>query len=199
MRISASSAVVSLFYGLCMHSLPAISGAYRGKSFFVFPGIARSNPFQEEPVKSFLIGRRGGASLTELEIEEGEEEEIVEIDPKLTKATMKSITKTKKKMESSSKAAINSKLSRTKKKRSFLKGVPYIIRASLNPITFLAMTKAYFKSLFDFNYLKKDESQNLRSAMEEKAKRGPIEARKKKRQFKPGQAKTLSDLPQLSA
>lgn len=32
--------------------------------------------------------------------------------------------------------------------------VPYIVRACLNPFTLLAMTKAYFVSLCDINYLK---------------------------------------------
>jgi hypothetical protein len=48
--------------------------------------------------------------------------------------------------------------------------------------------------------MKKDSSQNLRSAMEDKAKKaGGGSPRKGKRQMRPGQAKTLSDLPQLSA
>lgn len=194
-------AVVSLLSGLIIYNLPLISGSLRGEEIFVSPGIVRNKVFQKQPTKKILYGSRGGASIRDLGIEEeesDEEDEIVELDPKLTKATMKSVTKTKKKMESFSKTAINNKLRRAKK-NVFLKGIPYIIRASLNPITLLAMTKAYFKSLFDFNYLKKDESQSLRSAMEEKARREPTEGRKKKRQFKPGQAKTLSDLPQLSA
>ena len=47
-----------------------------------------------------------------------------------------------------------------------------------------------------------ESSQNLRSALAEKAKKGggPTGGRTKpKRALKPGQAKTLSDLPQLSA
>lgn len=79
--------------------------------------------------------------------------------------------------------------------------VPYIIRACLNPLTLFAMTKAYFVSLCDINYLKEEQSQTLRSALEEKARKqqpssGPT---RPKRKMKPGQAKTLSDLPQLSA
>jgi hypothetical protein len=61
------------------------------------------------------------------------------------------------------------------------------------------MTKAYFASLFNLDYLAEDSSQDLRSALEEKAKKsGSAGGRKGKRMMKPGQAKTLSDLPQLN-
>ena len=45
----------------------------------------------------------------------------------------------------------------------------------------------------------KEPSQNLRSALEEKARRQQPGPTKPKRKMKPGQAKTISDLPQLSA
>jgi len=45
----------------------------------------------------------------------------------------------------------------------------------------------------------KEPSQNLRSALEEKARKQQPGPTKPKRKMKPGQAKTLSDLPQLSA
>lgn len=77
--------------------------------------------------------------------------------------------------------------------------VPYIVRACLNPFTLFAMTKAYFASLCDINYFKEDQSQTLRSALEEKARRQQPAAGPPKRKMKPGQAKTISDLPQLSA
>lgn len=69
----------------------------------------------------------------------------------------------------------------------------------------MAMTKAYFASLFDISYLEKKAppAQQLRSALEDKAKKqgglGGGTPKKGKRAMKPGQAKTLSDLPQLSA
>jgi hypothetical protein len=50
--------------------------------------------------------------------------------------------------------------------------------------------------------MKKEQSQTLRSALQQKAKNQPpskSSGGKAKRKFKPGQAKTLSDLPQLSA
>lgn len=68
----------------------------------------------------------------------------------------------------------------------------------------MAMTRAYFASLFDISYLEKKAppAQQLRSALEDKAKKqGGLGGAPKrgKRAMKPGQAKTLSDLPQLSA
>ena len=47
----------------------------------------------------------------------------------------------------------------------------------------------------------KEQSQTLRSALNEKARKAPSSggSTKPKRKMKPGQAKTLSDLPQLSA
>lgn len=82
--------------------------------------------------------------------------------------------------------------------------VPYIVRACLNPLTLIAMTKAYFASLCNIGYLEEDSSQTLRSALEDKAKKQqaggkPSGGKRGKRTMRPGQAKTLSDLPQLSA
>lgn len=53
-----------------------------------------------------------------------------------------------------------------------------------------------------FGYsVRQDVSQTLRSALEAKAKKGggPTGGRRGKRTMRPGQAKTLSDLPKLSA
>jgi len=52
--------------------------------------------------------------------------------------------------------------------------------------------------------ISKEQSQTLRSALNEKARKAPSSggsggSTKPKRKMKPGQAKTLSDLPQLSA
>jgi len=112
------------------------------------------------------------------------------------------------------KKAVNSKLRKSnissstttaalkKKKTSLLKilHVPYIVRVLFHPVTVFRMTSAYWKSLFDLNYGKQEASQELRSALEEKAKRGggPASGGKGRRKMKRGQAKTLSDLPKLS-
>ena len=53
--------------------------------------------------------------------------------------------------------------------------------------------------LFQKQKQKQDSSQDLRSALQEKAKAETGGKKRSTRKFKPGQAKTLSDLPQLSA
>jgi len=137
----------------------------------------------------------------EYDSEAEEEAEIVQ----LSKSTVAAVAKAKSKKAEVVKKAVSASLSQTKPKKrsvSLLKAlhVPYIVRACLNPFTFFSMTKAYFASLFNIDYLVEDSSQTLRSALEEKAKKaGSSGGKKPKRQFKPGQAKTLSDLPQLSA
>ncbi|GAX26951.1 hypothetical protein FisN_9Lh255 [Fistulifera solaris] len=136
---------------------------------------------------------------------EDEEEEIVNT-AKLAAATVSATAKTKSKVEATKKASIktevNKKLTSSKKKKNSLMKllhIPYIVKASLNPFTFFAMTKAYWASLFNLDYLKKaDASQDLRSALEEKAKKGGTAHNKGRRKMKRGQAKTLSDLPQLN-
>ena len=172
---------------------------------------------------------RGGATVSaeedtlttitdeEEESEDEEEDEIVAEEKvvktagaKLAAATVSATTKAKAKVAAANKASIetevNKKLASTstnkkKKSKSLAKmlHIPYILRACLNPITLFAMTKAYWASLMNLDYLKKaDASQDLRSALEEKAKRGGSGPAKGRRKMKPGQAKTLSDLPQLN-
>jgi len=160
------------------------------------------------PARSIFL-LRGGATIEEIEDEsemvmsDEEEEEEHKFDPVLTKSAIKSISKNKDKKATLTKKTLSSKLRVKKKTRGGilkLLKVPYIIRVSLNPVTLFSMTKAYFASFFSLDYLKKDDSIELRSAKEEKAKKSPSSGgRKGKRQMKPGQAKTLSDLPQLSA
>lgn len=93
----------------------------------------------------------------------------------------------------------------TKKKKTKRKlfSIPYILKALLNPFTVFSMTRGYFASLVNIDYLQEDASQTLRSALEEKAKKGGSSSGGAKRpgrgrKMKPGQAKTLSDLPQLN-
>mmetsp|Transcript_19514 Transcript_19514/g.35387 ORF Transcript_19514/g.35387 Transcript_19514/m.35387 type:complete len:212 (-) Transcript_19514:1887-2522(-) len=132
----------------------------------------------------------------EYDDETEEEEDIV-----MVKSAVKASEKAKAKKTAAVKETVNAKLSAKKAKKPSLvkRYVPYIVRASLSPLTLLAMTKAYFASLFNLDYLAEDSSQDLRSALEEKAKKsGSAGGRKGKRMMKPGQAKTLSDLPQLN-
>jgi len=138
--------------------------------------------------------------------EEEEEEDEVELDPKLAKATQQKAATIKTKMVKESIAeAVASKpqtKTATKKKSSssLLKMfyIPYIIKACLNPFTFIQMTKAYWSSLIRLDYLesKKDTSQDLRSALQDKAKKSggssSSTSSRGKRKFKPGQAKVRS-------
>ena len=123
----------------------------------------------------------------------------------LSASTVKAAAKVKSKK---SKDAVNVKLSATSARsssssRSPLLKIPYIIRACLNPFTVIAMTKAYWQSLFNIKFMEEESAQPLRSALEEKAKKAGgstgLGGRGGKRRYKPGQAKTLADLPQLSA
>jgi len=146
-----------------------------------------------------LASIRGGESSVGVEIESSDEEE--EAVPTLVKATQKAATK-------AVKSTVAAALKQKKKKKyssSLMKyfKIPYIVKASLNPIVFFQMTVGYWKSLYNINYMtekEQDSSQNLRTALEQKARQGGGGKKKLrgKRKMKPGQAKTLSDLPQLN-
>ena len=128
----------------------------------------------------------------------------------LSASTVKATAKAKSKRTAAVKESLSAQLATKPQKRKGNKKsilqllrVPYIVRACLNPVTVIAMTRAYFASLFNISFLEEEESQTLRSALEDKAKKPGGSAggggRKGKRAMRPGQAKTLSDLPQLSA
>mmetsp|Transcript_31936 Transcript_31936/g.95629 ORF Transcript_31936/g.95629 Transcript_31936/m.95629 type:complete len:218 (-) Transcript_31936:459-1112(-) len=94
------------------------------------------------------------SDVDEYDSESEEEEERVAM---LSKSTRKAAVKVKSKKAAVMKKAVSASLSQTKpkKQKSLLAilHVPYIMRACLNPFTFLAMTKAYFASLFNIDYL----------------------------------------------
>jgi hypothetical protein len=145
-----------------------------------------------------------------------------DLDAALSASAVRSAIKTKVKREiakkQAAKRAVNAELKTSKpavesKKKvkksassasaSFFR-IPYVVRAFLNPVTVFKMTIAYWASLFDLDYLKKKEapSQDLRSALQEKARYEPSKKKGSggpRKQMKRGQAKTLSDLPQLSS
>jgi len=157
----------------------------------------------EESFVDLMTSIRGGSLAIDVEIESSDEEETddeeeEEIVPKLAKATKKAATKVVKKSVA---AALKPK--KKKKKSSLMKlfRLPYIVKACLNPIVFFQMTVGYWKSLYNIDYMteKKDSSQDLRSALEQKARYGGGGKKSRgKRKMKPGQAKTLSDLPVLN-
>jgi hypothetical protein len=96
------------------------------------------------------------------EEEEEEEEEEAKVDPKLAKAALAAASKAKAKAKMAAKTAVSSTLEATaalkpkKKKSSLMKllSIPYIIKACLNPFVLFQMTKGYWASLFNLDYLK---------------------------------------------
>lgn len=172
----------------------------------------------DDALSALIRCRRGGAidSEDEYDTDEYDVDEYdsdVEEDVELVASAVSAIEKAKKKKAEEVKRTMNKAILKSKvaaeakkarkKSPSLFKKVPYIFRALINPFTVLTMTRGYFASLFNIDYLEQnleeDSSQNLRSALEEKAKRSAATGNKRTRKFRPGQAKTLSDLPQLSA
>lgn len=191
---------------------------------------------EEEVEEAVAITSSSDDDEEDEEDEDETEEEIVEkksvtatkVDKKLATAALKSVTKTKEKIVQHQtailKQAVQSKLSNStppsskskKNKGSVLqvykRVVPYIIRAAMNPFTLIAMTKSYWASLFNLNYLHQQQQNGggsnvlLRTAMEENEKRkvslpssSSSNRRSTKKTMKRGQAKTLNDLPKLSS
>ena len=126
-----------------------------------------------------LVFRGGAASDeydsdeydSEYDSDEEEEEPIVTKAKKLATSTKSATQKKALKQTAVKTAALKSKVSVAmassssssskpvaKKKGVYKRFVPYIVRACLNPFTLVAMTKAYFVSLMDINYLNKEVS-----------------------------------------
>jgi hypothetical protein len=120
------------------------------------------------------------SSDEEEEEEEDEEEEEEELNPKLVKSAISAASKAKANAATAVKATVSSTLQATsaaskakakaaavvkatvsatvpkkKKKSSLLKlfRIPYILKACLNPFVLIQMTKGYFASLVNLNYL----------------------------------------------
>eukprot|EP00555_Chaetoceros_dichaeta_P009574 CAMPEP_0198273598 /NCGR_PEP_ID=MMETSP1447-20131203/57365_1 /TAXON_ID=420782 /ORGANISM="Chaetoceros dichaeta, Strain CCMP1751" /LENGTH=169 /DNA_ID=CAMNT_0043967349 /DNA_START=263 /DNA_END=772 /DNA_ORIENTATION=+ len=162
-------------------------------------------------------GRGGAIDLDDDEYDVDEEYDVEEYDSdveedvesSLAAAAVAAVAKAKKKKAEEAKRLMSEAIrvskvatevkKRKKKKPSLLKKIPYILRAFVNPFTVLAMTRGYFASLINIDYMQEDSSQNLRSALEEKARKSGSAKGKRAKKMRPGQAKTLSDLPQLSA
>lgn len=170
------------------------------------------------PTVAFITPRGGGSAdydseydYDESEEESEEEEEIIQRKTKLSSSAVKASEKAKSKKVKASKKIVNASLGTEKKSKKIsapvvkkpkkkLIYIPYILKAMLNPFTVFTMTKGYFASLFNIDYLQQDSSQTLRSALQEKAKKesGGPKRPGRVRKMKRGQAKTLSDLPQLN-
>jgi hypothetical protein len=150
---------------------------------------------------------RGGSMEIDVELESSDEGTDIDDDEEKTTALAMATKKSASKVVKKSVAAA---MKNSKKKSSFMSSfklgrffkLPYIVKATMNPIVFFQMTAGYWKSLCNINYLTENaanSSQDLRSALEQKARQGgDKKSSRGKRKMKPGQAKTLSDLPQLS-
>lgn len=108
-----------------------------------------------------ILSTRGGDDATLAESDDEEEEEEDKPVSKLASSAVKSTEKTRSKQTAKVKAAVSEGLSQKKqtavqkkKKRKGLR-LPYIIGACMNPFTLIAMTKAYWASLFNLDYIRK--------------------------------------------
>lgn len=130
------------------------SHAFRVSS--ITSSIVASHQSQNLPLSIHAIQSiRGGDSDYESDYDDESEEE--EKNSKLSASTVKALKKAqaKKKAEAKQTVSASLKSKSTKKKSSggIVKKIPYIVRALMNPFTVLAMTKGYFASLFNIDYL----------------------------------------------
>jgi hypothetical protein len=133
-----------------------------GGSFDPSNGIKISSCKADILSRRPFVVTRGGADIDfDEEDEDGdgddEEEEELELDPKLAKAAIQSTAKAQTRKSIATKEAVSSslKIKKPKRKGSIKKAftVPYVIRAFMNPFTVFAMTRAYFGSLFNLNFM----------------------------------------------
>lgn len=163
---------VSVLTILVLPGLEAASPRLIHSSILARPSILAS-PSLDRPCHPWLLVPRGGGgsddvdneSDEEEEEEEDDEEEEVVIDVEYDEeedddvAMVKSAVKATEKMQSKkiavTKKEVSAKLTAPKKKGPSLmkRYVPYIVRACLTPAILFAMTKAYFQSLFNLDFL----------------------------------------------
>ena len=152
-KIISLVAFVAFLSALCLFTAEARTLIGGSHVSFVRPSYGNG-------VSPFLV--RGGATavaddeMSEIESSDyDEEDEEEEEEETLVKATQKKVTKAAKKAVASGLAASKPK----KKKSAGLKlfKLPYILGAILNPFTLIQMTKGYWASLFNINYLKEKE------------------------------------------
>eukprot|EP00984_Skeletonema_dohrnii_P008834 scaffold3290_cov77-Skeletonema_dohrnii-CCMP3373.AAC.2 len=171
---------VSILLIACMAVSSSVVAAVAPNGGQLFGQINRipasSIPSSSQLQQQFLVFR-GGAASDEYDSDEydseydsdEEEEPIVTKAKKLATSTKTATQKKALKQTAVKTAALKSKVSVAmassssssskpvaKKKGVYKRFVPYIVRACLNPFTLVAMTKAYFVSLMDINYLNKE-------------------------------------------
>ena len=127
-----------------------------------FAGLHRITSSTTQHQQLFNI--RGGDSEEEYDSDDEVDEPIVIKTKKLASSTKNAVqkkntsnvkSKVKVALASSSSSSKKVSVSNNNSGRSMYKRyVPYIIRACLNPFTLMRMTKSYFVSLCDINYLK---------------------------------------------
>ena len=167
-----------------MMAVSVVATAPNGQLFGQINRIPASSSIPPSTrLQNQLFMFRGGAVASDDEYDEDEydseyeSDEEEEVEPIVTKAkklatSTKSATQKKALKQTAVKtAALKSKVSVamassssskaavTKRKGVYKRFVPYIVRACLNPFTLVAMTKAYFVSLLDINYLNKEVSE----------------------------------------
>ena len=139
--------------------------AFTGASSISFVGSQERSHLVKFENTHLVELLRGGASVDvdsndEFEIESSDEEEE---DVKLTKSALSAAAKVKAKAKSATKAAVSSTLQATaavkprkKTKSGIMKllTIPYIVKACFNPFVLIQMTKGYWASLFNLDYLK---------------------------------------------
>ena len=157
---------------------PDLSSSLDQKSGLTIPSSNVGSIFWRD---SFVV--RGGSSKLDLddavdqldadvddedgEIDEDDSDVLEEqrdkkrLDTKLTHSAMHSAVKVQVKKITETKEAVSSslKMKKAKQKGKLLKALrlPYIIRAVMNPITVFLMTRAYFASLFNLNFMKEQQ------------------------------------------
>jgi hypothetical protein len=158
---------VSVLAILCLPGLEAATPRLIHPSVLAKPSLGRTR-------QPWLLVPRGGSDSNDeyddedKKEEEGDDEEeddetaneydeeVEEDDVVIIKSAVKATEKLQAKKTAVTKKAVNAKLSTPKKKKgpSLVKRyVPYIVRACLSPVTLFAMTKGYFQSLFNLDYL----------------------------------------------
>ena len=153
-----------------------VAAVANGRPFGVTPSSLTRQSCGNSTLSNNAIKFRGGASsvaadedeaidLDESDEEVSDDEDEAEaptkkMGTKLATSTVKAADKSKSKKVSRAKSAVNEGLAEipkksSKKKKSRKFALPYIVRVCMNPFTVLAMTKAYFASLFNLDYIKK--------------------------------------------
>ncbi len=178
--IGIAIVIISLLHNNDAHakSVPTVQKKLLNKYMYNTKSLASTTL----PSVAFLTPRGGGAvddseydfDESEEEDEEDDEEEeetIVQVKTKLSSSAVKASKKAQSKKVKASKKIVNeslgtkknSKKSSTptvKKAKRKLIYIPYILKAMLNPFTVFSMTKGYFASLFNIDYLQQVRIRN---------------------------------------